>query len=294
MANLKEVRGRISSVKSTQQITKAMKMVAAAKLTKAQQRILQIRPYSEKLEEVLTNVTASSSEELLSIPFSKIRPVESVLIIPISSDRGLCGAFNSNINKATISLMEDPELKGADVTLMPLGKKVRDFFVRRDYNVLEDFYTIFENLEFDQALPAINYALDGFLKADYDKVYLVYNEFKNAAVQIVRKEQFLPILPLDPDESDTVSGVDYIFEPDSQYIAKELIPFSLRIQLYKALLDSFASEQGARMTAMNQATDNATELLNDLQLIYNRSRQAAITTEILEIVGGAEALAAEG
>ena len=294
MANLKEVRGRISSVKSTQQITKAMKMVAAAKLRKAQQRILQIRPYSEKLEEVLTNVTASSSEELLSIPFSKIRPVESVLIIPISSDRGLCGAFNSNINKATISLMEDPELKGADVTLMPLGKKVRDFFVRRDYNVLEDFYTIFENLEFDQALPAINYALDGFLKADYDKVYLVYNEFKNAAVQIVRKEQFLPILPLDPDESDTVSGVDYIFEPDSQYIAKELIPFSLRIQLYKALLDSFASEQGARMTAMNQATDNATELLNDLQLIYNRSRQAAITTEILEIVGGAEALAAEG
>ncbi len=291
MSNLKEVRGRIVSVKSTQQITKAMKMVAAAKLRRAQDRILQIRPYAEKLNEILSNVT-STSEDTLNLEYSQIREVERVLIVPISSDRGLCGAFNSNINKAVFNLIDEvnEELGRTDFTILPLGKKVRDFFVRRDFDVIEDHYQIFESLSFDKTLESVNYVLDSFKGGDYDRVYLVYNEFKNAAVQVLKSNQFLPVLPLSSEESESPKNTDYIFEPNAEYMVEELIPYSLRIQFFKALLESNASEQGARMTAMNQATENAGELLSELQLTYNRTRQAAITKEILEIVGGAEAL----
>ncbi len=294
MASLKEVRGRIASVKSTQQITKAMKMVAAAKLRRAQDRILQIRPYAEKLGEILSNVT-STSEESLNLEFSQIRSLDRVLIVPISSDRGLCGAFNSNINKAVLALTHElkSEVGASGITIMPLGKKVRDFFVKREFEVIEDHYQVFENLSFDTVLPAVNFALDSFKSQDFDRVYLVYNEFKNAAVQIMRAQQFLPVLPLEADEAEPPKNTDYLFEPSADYMVEELIPYSLRIQFFKAILESNASEQGARMTAMSQATDNAGELLNELQLTYNRTRQAAITKEILEIVGGAEALAQE-
>ncbi len=291
MANLKEVRGRIASVKSTQQITKAMKMVAAAKLRKAQGKITQIRPYAEKLNEILANVT-STSEDALNLDFSEIRDLEKVLIVPVSSDRGLCGAFNSNVNKAVLNLIEEyqSEVGNAGITILPLGKKTRDFFVRTDFEVNEEFYQIFEDLNFENSLAAVNHVLNSFKDREYDKVFLVYNEFKNAAVQIIRSQQYLPILPIDPETSEAPKNLDYIFEPSAEYMVEELIPYSLRIQFFKALLESNASEHGARMTAMNQATENAGELLGDLQLTYNRTRQAAITTEILEIVGGAEAL----
>lgn len=291
MANLKEVRGRITSVKSTQQITKAMKMVAAAKLRRAQDRILQIRPYAEKLSEILSNVT-STSEDTLNLEFSQIRPVDNVLIIAVSSDRGLCGAFNGNINKAVYSLINqlDSEVGADGITIMPIGKKVKDFFIRREFKVIDNYFNAFENLSFENILEAVNYSMDSFIDGSYDKVYLVYNEFKNAAVQILQTQQFLPVLPLEVDEVESPKNTDYLFEPNAEYMVEELIPYSLRIQFFKALLESNASEQGARMTAMNQATENAGELLNELQLTYNRTRQAAITKEILEIVGGAEAL----
>lgn len=289
MASLKEVKERIQSVSSTQQITKAMKMVAAAKLRRAQDRIVQLRPYSEKLAALLANVSSGNNEEGMNT-YSEEREVKRVLIVPVSSDRGLCGAFNSNVVKACRRLIESDELQGKQVEVLPIGKKSYDNFRKKGYPMVNDFYEVFGDLTFDNVREAAEYAMNSYAEGKYDKVYLVYNEFKNVATQIVQTEQFLPIVEIEQDETVN-TGIDYIYEPSKDFIVEELIPKSLKIQFYKAVLESNASEHGARMTAMGKATDNAAELLKELKLTYNRTRQAAITKEILEIVGGAEALA---
>lgn len=292
MANLKEVRNRIDSIRSTQQITKAMKMVAAAKLKRAQDSIIQLRPYAQKLGEILTNVSSSTSEGIETV-YSTSRPVEKVLIVVVTSDRGLCGGFNSSILKGVTALIEDKyaeQHKAGNLELMCIGKKGFEYFERRNYIINSDYSTLFGNLSFDNVKEAAEYAMKAYEDGVYDEVTIVYNEFKNVAVQIVRTEQFLPIVEVENEVENEVS-IDYIFEPSQDYIVKELIPKSLKIQFYRSLLESNASEHGARMSAMDKATDNAGEMLKDLKLVYNRTRQAAITTEILEIVGGAEALA---
>lgn len=288
MANLKEVKERINSVSSTQQITKAMKMVAAAKLRKAQDKITQMRPYSQKLTAILNNIS-SGSESDMEIVYAQEREVRNVLIIPITSDKGLCGAFNSNVLKATVADM-DTHFAGKNITVLPLGKKAFEFFSKRGYNVIADYYQVFSDVSFDNVKDAAEYAMKAFEDEVYDQVVMVYNEFKNVATQIVQVEQFLPIQKAEVAEDLPVADTDYIVEPSQAYIIEELVPNSLKIQFYKAVLDSNASEHGARMTAMDKATENAGELLKELKLIYNRTRQAAITNEILEIVAGAEAL----
>ncbi len=290
MPSLKEVKERIKSVSSTQQITKAMKMVAAAKLRRAQDRIIQLRPYSEKLSGLLANVSSGNTEEGMTT-YSEARDVENVLFVPVTSDRGLCGAFNANVFKGVKAAMRSEELAGATFHVLPIGKKSYDFYRKTDLNAINDYWDVFGNLSFDLVREAAEFAMEGFENGTYDKVVLVYNEFKNVATQIVRAEQLLPIVENEKDESE--SNVDYIYEPSQDFIIEELIPKSLKIQFYKAVLESNASEHGARMTAMGKATDNAGELLKELKLTYNRTRQAAITKEILEIVGGAEALAAD-
>jgi F-type H+-transporting ATPase subunit gamma len=294
MASLKEVRTRIKSVKSTQQITKAMKMVAASRLRRAQDAILQLRPFTDKLNEILQTVI-KAAEESNSNPYAEIRDIERVLLIPVTSDRGLCGAFNSNVIKRTLLLIEEeyPQVYNNDqVYIMPIGIKGLDYFKKRGYNVINDFSNIFAQLSFNEVREAADFAMEGFQNEEFDKVILIYNEFKNVATQILCTESFLPLSNAGDDNNDKVF-TDYIFEPSKAEIKKELIPQSLHIQFYKAILESNASEHGARMTAMEVATENAEELLGDLQIIYNRTRQAAITKEILDIVGGAEALAAE-
>jgi F-type H+-transporting ATPase subunit gamma len=291
MANLKEVRTRIKSVKSTQQITKAMKMVAASKLRRAQDAILQMRPYVKKLYGILENAASSLDGEQQS-SYSIERSVQKALVVVVTSDRGLCGAFNSNAIKAALALINEKykEQEANDnLWILPVGNKAFDFFSKRGYQVIDDYYEIFGALSFDKAKEAAEFAMQGFLNEDFDAVELVYNEFKNVATQILRAEQFLPIVKEETDEQIDDS-TDYIFEPSVEYIINEMIPRTLKVQFYKTILESNASEHGARMTAMDQATENAGELLNDLKLVYNRSRQAAITNEILEIVGGAEAL----
>jgi len=294
MASLKEVRTRIRSVKSTQQITKAMKMVAASKLRKAQDAILQLRPFTEKLSEILQNVVRSAEDSSPS-PFAEIRDVERVLIVIITSDRGLCGAFNSNVIKKTLALIEEEYRSFHDsgqLYLLPIGQKGYEYFKKRGFNVIEEYSQLFSQLSFDNVKEAADSAMDSFLNRELDKVVLVYNEFKNVATQILCVEQFLP-LTADAEENEQNMTADYIFEPSKSDIKRDLIPQSLRIQFYKAVLESNASEHGARMTAMEIATENADEILSDLQILYNRTRQAAITKEILDIVGGAEALSAE-
>ncbi|MFY0687699.1 MAG: ATP synthase F1 subunit gamma [Cyclobacteriaceae bacterium] len=294
MANLKEVKGRIQSVTSTQQITKAMKMVAAAKLRKAQDRIIQLRPYAQKLGEVMQNISASIDPEKVENPFSDEREVNNVLLVVVTSDRGLCGAFNSNVFKATRALIEEKYSavqSNGGLHIMPIGKRSYDYFSKRNFQLVDDYFELFNNLNFDDARDAAEVAMNGFINGDYDRVEIVYNEFKNVATQIMRAEQLLPIAPVEVDEDVQQSDTDYIYEPNQEFIFGEIVPKSLKIQFYKALLESNASEHGARMTAMDQATDNADELLKELHLTYNRTRQAAITKEILEIVGGAEALA---
>ncbi len=289
MASLKEVRGRIQSVRTTQQMTKAMKMVAAAKLRRAQDSIVKIRPYSEKLKGILDNITATLDSSFHN-PLAEERPVEKVLVVMLTSDRGLAGAFNANIGKAVVNLLES-KYKGMQVDVLTLGKKGNDFMQRRGYKTLDQFVTIFSRLDFDNVRKVAEYVMNGFLTGTYDKVEIVYNEFKNVATQIVKTHQFLPIVQETTEENvDRTLNTDYIFEPSKIELIQELIPKTLKIQFYKALLESNASENGARMTAMDKATDNASELLKELRLSYNRGRQAAITTEILEIVGGAEAL----
>ncbi len=284
MANLKELRTRITSVKSTMQITSAMKMVSAAKLKRAQDAIVQMRPYANKLKDLLENLSASL-ESSAEGKYSEQREVEKVLIVAISSNRGLCGGFNASINKKVIQLVGG-EFSGKDVTLYTIGKRVTDFFGSRNFKIMNSNITIFDKLDFEHSAAIAEEVMEAFVTGDYDHVVLVYNQFKNAAVQIVQTEQFLPVKPI---ESDGAVQLDYIFEPGKKEIVLEMIPKSLKTQVYKALLDSHASEHGARMTAMHKATDNAGELRDDLSLIYNRQRQASITNEILEIVSGASA-----
>jgi F-type H+-transporting ATPase subunit gamma len=294
MASLKEVRTRIRSVKSTQQITKAMKMVAASRLRRAQDAILQLRPFTEKLSEILQTVMKATEEAGLN-PYAEMRDIERVLLVPVTSDRGLCGAFNSNVVKRTLLLIEEEYSRVYDndrLYIMPIGTKGYDYFRKRGYNVIQEFSQLFSQLSFDNVKDAADFTMESFLNSEFDKVVLIYNEFKNVATQILCTEQFLPLTNAEDAANDKLS-TDYIFEPSKVEIKKELIPQTLRIQFYKAILESNASEHGARMTAMEVATENAEELLGDLQIIYNRTRQAAITKEILDIVGGAEALSAE-
>lgn len=292
MASLKEVKERIKSVSSTQQITKAMKMVAAAKLRRAQDRTVQLRPYSEKLSALLANVSSGNTDAGFDT-YAVEREVKKVLIVPVTSDRGLCGAFNTNVFKAVRAMMQANDLNESNVDVLPIGKKSYDFFRKKGFIVIDNYYEVFGDLTFDNVREAAEFAMEGFVNEDYDKVVLVYNEFKNVATQIVRTEQFLPIQEIAPEAGEVSNNTDYIYEPSKAYIIEELIPKSLKIQFYKAVLESNASEHGARMTAMSKATDNAGDLLKELKLTYNRTRQAAITKEILEIVGGAEALAAD-
>ncbi len=294
MPSLKEVRGRIVSVNSTQQITKAMKMVAAAKLRRAQDNIVKIRPYAQKLDSILQNLTASL-EDSVDNQYSAEREVRNLLVVVVTSDRGLAGAFNSNVIKATNNLLtgEYKNLQAqGKVTVLPIGKKGYDYFLKRkDVKLVNDYSTLFLSLQFNNVRKAAEFAMDGFVDGTFDKVIVIYNEFKNVATQVVRTDQFLPIQQdVIEGAADKTSNVDYIFEPSKEEIVRELIPKSLKIRFYKALLESNASEHGARMTAMDKATDNAKELLKELRLTYNRTRQAAITKEILEIVAGAEAL----
>lgn len=301
MPSLKEVKTRITSVTSTQKITKAMKMVAASKLRKAQVKMINIRPYTEKLNYILNNISQNKEDDHLN-KFQLQREVKKVLIIVVTSDRGLCGAFNNNICKAVISHIENkynPDNISTDITLMCIGKKGLDYFSRRSYEIIGDYMKLFQNLNFFEAKKAAGFVFNGFLNDDFQAVDLIYNEFKNVAAQIIRTEQFLPVVELiddrlistKTDNEQDMSNIDYIFEPTNQQILEKLIPHSLIINFYKALLESNAAEHGARMTAMDQATDNADDLLKDLKLSYNRARQTNITTEILEIVGGAEAIA---
>lgn len=283
MANLKEIRNRISSVSSTMQITSAMKMVSAAKLKKAQDAITAMRPYANKLTALLQNLSANLDAESGS-KFAELRPVKTVLIVAITSNRGLCGAFNSNIIKQTNQLAEIYSDK--KVSVVAIGKKGNDV-LSKNLEILSNQSTVFDKLSFENAAEIAEMLMAKFESGAFDKIELVYNKFKNAATQIVTTEQFLPIVAT-ADERGAPS--DYIFEPTKEEIVKTLIPKSLKMQLYKAIRDSFASEHGARMTAMHKATDNATELRDQLKLTYNKARQAAITNEILEIVGGAEAL----
>ncbi|MBB6462024.1 ATP synthase F1 subunit gamma [Flammeovirga kamogawensis] len=295
MASLKEVKERITSVNSTQQITKAMKMVSAAKMRRAQDRVIGMRPYANKLEAILDNVTAALGNDFSS-PFVEAHDeVKSVLVIAVTSDRGLAGAFNSNITKEATRLIKEEYSsldKAGRVEVLAIGSKGQDYFKRRDFELNSDFVDFFHNVTFEEARKSAEYAMDGYISGKFDKVIMVYNEFKNVATQIVRSKQFLPFsLDVVTESDGSNQEADYIFEPDKEEILSELIPKTLKINFYTHLLDSNAAEHGARMTAMDKATENAGELLNALKLDYNRSRQAAITNEILEIVGGAEALA---
>lgn len=285
MANLKEIRNRITSVSSTMQITSAMKMVSAAKLKKAQDAITAMRPYAEKLTELLQNLSATLDGEVGG-DFTAQREVRRVLVVAITSNRGLAGAFNSNVLKEVRNLNENV-YAGKQVDFITIGKKGNDV-IRKTSTVISNNNTVFDALTFDNVSVIADEITQLFLDGKYDKVVLVYNQFKNAATQIIKTEQLLPLAPVASDKSS--NGADYIFEPSKEEIVMTLIPKMLKTQLYKAIRDSFASEHGARMTAMHKATDNATALRNQLKLTYNKARQAAITNEILEIVGGAEAL----
>jgi F-type H+-transporting ATPase subunit gamma len=293
MASLKEIRERKVSVASTMQITSAMKMVSASKLKKAQDAITQFRPYAEKLQEILASLGDSIKDDEDN-QYAVQRDKERILLVLITSNRGLCGAFNSNAIKATITralTTFDRQMMARQVDFIAIGKKGADFLRKKGYNTIFDGSDLFDDLTFDRVAKIANMMMGLFTDGEYDHVDVIYNRFKNAGTQILTEEQFLPIKPEElTDESGSVSNVDYIFEPTKEYIVQELIPRSLKLQFYKAILDSHASEHGARMTAMHKATDNATELLKELSLQFNKARQAAITNEILEIVGGAEAL----
>ena len=288
MASLKEVKSRILSVNSTQQITKAMKMVAAAKLRRAQDRVIQLRPYSDKLRTILNNLSSSSGSN------SKLleeRKINKVLLIVVGSDKGLCGSFNSSVIKYTNQLIESNYKKHYEnkkLTILPIGKKMFDHYKKRNFLILDKFWSILKKSSYDDVTGISNFLMNEFILENYDKIDIIFNEFKNVAVQNTMTSTFLPVNEENDDEDK--NDTNYIFEPNQKDILNKLIPKALTANLFKTILESNASEQGARMTAMSQATDNATELLKELKLSYNRSRQAAITKEILEIVGGAEAL----
>lgn len=287
---LKEVRNRIKSVTSTQQITKAMKMVSAAKLRRAQDSITQMAPYSRKLQEMLSNIVSSTSGEM-EMPLATERAPERILLIPITSDRGLCGAYNANIIKLTRTVIAEKyaaqEAKG-DVTILPLGKKGYEYFLRNNFKLIDNYWTVFSNLSFENVREAAVYAQQAFLDKKYDRIELVYSQFRNAAVQNFVCEPYLPI-PKVQNAAGTKNS-DFIFEPSKEILIEELMPKILNTQVYKAILDANASEHGARMTAMDKASENASDILRALKISYNRARQAAITTELTEIVSGAAAL----
>lgn len=288
---LKEVRNRIKSVTSTQQITKAMKMVSAAKLRRAQDAITQMAPYARKLQEILSNIVSSASGDMY-LPLAEERAPERVLLIPITSDRGLCGAYNSNVIKRTRNVIQEKyasQHAQGNVTILPLGKKGYEFFQRHGYKLVDNFWTIFSDLSFDNVREAAVYAQNAFLEKKYDRIEIVYSQFKNAATQAFVSEPYLPI-PRVVNEGDNNKNSDFIFEPSKEELIQELMPKILNTQVYKAVLDANASEHGARMTAMDKASENANELLRSLKISYNRARQAAITTELTEIVSGAAAL----
>ena len=285
MANLKEIRSRISSVGSTMQITSAMKMVSAAKLKRAQDAVTQMRPYSNKLTELLVNLSSTLDSSEGGV-YSENRDPKKILLVTITSNRGLCGGFNANIIKKAKYLME-ADYKNIETDILSVGKKSTEHFEKNGYNVISSHDGLYSDLTFENTSEIAQIIMDSFTNKDYDKIILLYNQFKNAATQIVMNEQFLPIKS--PEETETKVG-DYIFEPNQKDIVDQLIPKSLKTQLFKSVLDSHASEHGARMTAMHKATDNAGEIKKELTLQYNKARQAAITGEILEIVGGAEAL----
>jgi F-type H+-transporting ATPase subunit gamma len=295
MANLKEVRNRIASVSSTQQITKAMKMVSAAKLKRATNAIIALRPYADKLKELLANLSASLEEG--TSPFLQEREPRKVLVVVVTSNRGLAGAFNTNaIKTANILIAEkySEQHKAGNVAIVAIGKKSQEFYQRRKYNVIGNNNDVYNELNFQNVSKITDSIMEGFLKGEFDRVEVVYNRFRNAAVQILTTEQLLPVpKPEKKEEHANEVKVDYILEPSKEAIVEQLIPKNIKIQLYKAVLDSHASEHGARMTAMDKATDNAGELLKQLKLSYNQARQAAITTELTEIVSGAAALSAD-
>lgn len=284
MANLKEIRNRISSVSSTMQITSAMKMVSAAKLKKAQDAILAMRPYSEKLSGLLGRLSSSIGEEVEN-HYAEKRPVKKVLFVVISSNRGLCGAFNSNVIKAAHQAITEVS-SSAQVEVISIGKKAKEA-LKNKATLIADHSDIFDNLNYESATEISEQIIVSFITKQYDEVRVIYNSFKNAATQIVKNEQLLPIVQ---EQTSETTAEDYIYEPNAEEMVNQLIPKALKVQFFKAIRDSFASEHGARMTAMHKATDNATELRDQLKLTYNKARQAAITNEILEIVGGAEAL----
>jgi len=288
---LKEVRNRIKSVQSTQQITKAMKMVSAAKLRRAQDAITQMRPYAQKLQEMLSNIVSTSDGEV-SMALAAERPVEKALIIVVTSDRGLCGGYNSNLIKLAKQVIREKyaaQNSKGNVQILPIGKKAYEHFTKNGFNVVPQFWEIFTGLSFEKVQAAAKYAMDAFANKEIDAVELVYSEFKNAATQQYIAEQFLPV-PKVSNEAGSAKKSDFIFEPGKEVLIAELMPKILNTQLYKAVLDGNASEHGARMTAMDKASDNANELLKSLKISYNRARQAAITTELTEIVSGAAAL----
>ena len=290
MANLKEVRNRIASVTSTQQITKAMKMVSAAKLKRATSAIIQLRPYANKMRDILANLSASLEES--NSPFIQEREPNKVLIITISSNRGLAGAFNMNVIKTANNLISEKyseQYRKGNVHIVAIGKKVQDFYEKRKYNVVGNNNELYSELTFENASKITEAIMLGFAKGEYDRVELVYNQFRNAAVQILTTEQLLPV-PKAAAIAEATKQTDYILEPSQEEIVEQLIPKSIKTQVYKAILDSHASEHGARMTAMDKATENAGDLLKALKLSYNQARQAAITTELTEIVSGAAAL----
>ncbi|MBU2948217.1 ATP synthase F1 subunit gamma [Zobellia uliginosa] len=284
MANLKEIRNRIASVSSTMQITSAMKMVSAAKLKKAQDAITAMRPYADKLTELLQGLSASLDSDSGSV-YANNREVNKVLVVAVTSNRGLAGAFNSNILKQCTVLINE-KYAGKQVDFIAVGKKANDFLIKKS-NVIANHSSIYDDLTFENVAIIAEDLMEQFTSGNYDRIEIVYNKFKNAATQIIMTEQFLPIVPIEGAEN---LSADYVFEPSKVEIIEQLIPKSLKTQLYKGIRDSFASEHGARMTAMHKATDNATDLRDQLKLSYNQARQAAITNEILEIVGGAEAL----
>ncbi len=292
MANLKEIRTRLNSIKSTKQITSAMKMVAASKLRKAQDKILRLKPYAGKLQEILRGISARIEETENEVSYSRISDPDKILLIVITSNRGLCGAFNSNVIKETTRILKEkyPQQSGSgNVDLITIGKKGADYFRKSKYKVVGDHSAVFDDLHFETVNVIAEEVMDSFLKGKYDRVEFIYNQFKNAAIQILTNELFLPV-EIDTDEEESETLTDYIYEPGKEEIIRELIPKTLKVQFYRNVLDSYVAEHGARMTAMHMATDNATELIRDLTLDYNKARQASITSQILEVVSGAEAL----
>ena len=292
MANLKAIRIRITSFKSTRQITSAMKMVSAAKLRKAQDKIVRLRPYANKLHELLIDLSISLSESEVENVYGRVSPPENVLIIVITSNRGLCGAFNTNVINETRRVISEKyadQLRKGNLKLMTIGKKGFDYFKRQKVNMLPEQNNLYNELTFENVSRVAEGLMSSFELLEFDRVELIYNQFKNAAVQNLTNEVFLPVETI-PSGVNKTTPADYIYEPDKEEIIQELIPKSLKIQFYKAVLDSFVAEHGARMTAMHKATDNATDLIRDLTLQYNKARQATITNQILEVVSGAEAL----